>query len=72
VSLKKLYCIGVLYIATAEAKKPRLRMTARPMRVCRFTRKRHTIGIGISAKRRSVAMLTEELNTPTFLKAPGL
>lgn len=26
------------------------------------------MGIGISAKMRSVAMLTEELKTPTFLK----
>jgi hypothetical protein len=29
------------------------------------------MGMGISAKIKSVAILTEELNTPTFLKMPA-
>ena len=55
-------------MAIAEAKSPRLRMTANPMHVWIVTCNRHTIGMGIRAKSRSVAMLMDELKTPTFLK----
>ena len=55
-------------MAIAEAKRPRLRMTASPIRVWMVTCRRQTMGMGIRAKMRSVAMLTEELKTPTFLK----
>lgn len=57
-------------MATAEAKRPKLKMTARPMRVWIVTCSFHTIGMGMRANSRSVAMLTEELKTPTFLKIP--
>ena len=58
-------------MATADAKRPRLRMTARPMRVWMVTWSFQTIGMGIRAKIRSVAMLMDELKTPTFLKMVG-
>ena len=54
---KKWYCIGVLQMAVAAAKKPRLRIQTRPVFVrvvsCNF----HTSGMGRIANRRSVAML---------------
>ena len=58
-------------MATAEANKPKLKMTARPMRVWIVTWSLQTMGMGISAKSKSVAMLTDELKTPTFLKIPA-
>jgi hypothetical protein len=58
-------------MATAEAKRPRLRITARPMRVWIVTCNLNTMGIGMSAKSKSVAMLMDELKTPTFLKIPA-
>jgi hypothetical protein len=59
-------------MATADAKSPRLRMRARPIRVWRLTCKRHTIGIGIKANIKSVAIFTDELKTPMFLKMSEL
>lgn len=43
-------------------------MTASPIRVWTVTCSFHTMGIGMSAKIKSVAMLMDELKTPTFLK----
>jgi len=43
-------------------------MTARPMRVWTVTCSFQTMGMGTSAKIRSVAMLMDELKTPMLLK----
>lgn len=58
-------------MATPEANRPRLRIAARPMRVRSVTWSFQTMGMGMRANIRSVAMLTEELKTPTFLKIVG-
>lgn len=59
-------------MATADAKRPRLRMMARPMRVCMLTCSFQTMGMGMRANSRSVAIFIEELKTPTFLKMIAL
>ena len=58
-------------MAVAEAKRPRPMMAPRPTLVRTLTCSFHTMGMGIRAKRRSVAMLMDELKTPTFLKTSG-